>query len=70
MEDKLTLFYMKRTGAVIAFCTGVQDMSFYGEYQEDYASIMDFIIVEFDQFIIDNRHYYKVENGELIFTRN
>lgn len=69
MADKLTLFYMKRTGDVKAFCTGEQSMKFYGEYAEDYGLIMDYIVVDFDQFIIDNREYYKVINGELVFTK-
>lgn len=69
MPEKMTLYYMKRTGKVKGYCTGEQTMAFYGEDEEDYSEIMSFIQVPYDPFIIENREYYKVENGELIFTK-
>lgn len=69
MPNKLTLFYMKRTGKIKAFCTGEQSMNFYGDEKEDYEGIIDFIVVPYDPFIITNRDYYLVKDNKLIFTR-
>lgn len=69
MPEKMTLYYMKRTGKVKGYCTGEQTMAFYGDDEEDYSEIMNFIHVPYDSFIIENREYYKVENGELIFMK-
>lgn len=69
MPEKMTLYYMKRTGKVKGYCTGEQTMAFYGEDEEDYKEIMNFIQVPYDPFIIENRDYYKVENGKVIFTK-
>lgn len=69
MPDKLTLFYMKRTGEIKAFCTGEQNMNFYGDEKEDYEEIIDFIVIPYDPFIITNRDYYLVKDNKLIFTR-
>ena len=68
-NEFLTLFYMKRNGKIMGFCTGKQDLNFYGDLKEDYELIMDFIIVHNDNFIIDNRDHFKVIDGELIFTK-
>lgn len=69
MPEKMTLFYMKRTGRVKGYCTGEQTMAFYGEDEEDYSEIMDYIQVDYDQFVIANRDYYKVVNGGLVFMK-
>lgn len=69
MPEKMTLYYMKRTGKVKGYCTGEQTMAFYGDDEEDYSEIMDFIHIKYDPFIIENREYYRVEKGELIFIK-
>ena len=69
-EEKMTLFYLKRTGAIKGFCTGVQSMDFYGDEKQDYELIMDCIVIPYNEFLIDNRQYFKVINGELVFTQD
>ena len=34
-KNKMTLFYSKRTGEIQTFCTGIQDMNFFGDNKED-----------------------------------
>lgn len=70
MGEKLTLFYFKRTGKVKCFCTGEQSMEYFADDKEDMELIMDFIIVEYDEFIVKNYNYYKVLNGKLIFDKS
>ncbi|WP_332856810.1 hypothetical protein [Clostridium paraputrificum] len=67
--EKLTLFYLKRTGKVKGFCTGEQSMDYFADEKEDMELIMDFIIVDYDEFIIKNYNYYKVIERELIFDK-
>jgi len=63
MEDKMTLFYSKSTGQIKSFCTGIQDMSYFGIDEEDYSIIWDFIIVKLDNFLVNNYQNFVVEEG-------
>ncbi len=69
MIEKITLFYLKRTGKVKCFCTGEQSMEYFADEKEDMALIMDFIIIDYDEFVIKNYDYYKVIEGNLIFDK-
>ncbi|MFR4997511.1 MAG: hypothetical protein ACLUDK_09875 [Clostridium paraputrificum] len=69
MIEKITLFYLKRTGKVKCFCTGEQSMEYFADEKEDMELIMDFIIIDYDEFIIKNYDYYKVIEGNLIFDK-
>ena len=69
MIEKITLFYLKRTGKVKCFCTGEQSMEYFADEKEDIALIMDFIIIDYDEFVIKNYDYYKVIEGNLIFDK-
>ena len=44
MEEKLTVFYLKRTGKVRCFCTGEQSMDYFADEKEDMELIVDFIL--------------------------
>ncbi|MDU6047118.1 hypothetical protein [Clostridium sp.] len=69
MIEKITLFYLKRTGKVKCFCTGEQSMEYFADEKEDMALIMDFIVIDYDEFVIKNYDYYKVIEGNLIFDK-
>ena len=69
MEEKLTVFYLKRTGKVRCFCTGEQSMDYFADEKEDMELIVEFIIVDYDEFIVKNYNYYKVVEGKLIFDK-
>ena len=48
MFDKLTLFYNRRTGDIKEYCTGEQDMSWFGDEKQDYEIIFDYLIIDYD----------------------
>ncbi len=62
-EKSMTLYYSKRTGEITAFSTGIQDMSFFGDNKEDYEIIWDFIVLEKDNYVLENRDKFKVIDG-------
>lgn len=66
--EKLTIFYNKRTGTIKEICGGEQDMDWFGEEKQDYELILDYIIVDFDQFILANFHRFYVIDKELKMT--
>ena len=46
----MTVFYSKSTGIITNCCTGVQDMSFYGNLQADYEQIFELIVFNRNDF--------------------
>ncbi|WP_326514148.1 hypothetical protein [Clostridium intestinale] len=64
-EKSMTLYYSKRTGEITAFSTGIQDMSFFGDNKEDYEIIWDFIVLEKDTYVLENRDKFKVIDGSV-----
>ena len=63
--DKLTLFYNKRTGTIKELCTGEQDMSRFGDEQEDYEHIFGYIVIDYDAYVMNNSHQFEIIEGEL-----
>ena len=68
-ESKMTIFYSKRTGEILTFCTGVQDMSLFSKNADDYSIIWDYVVVNYDNFVIKNIYSFVVnkETKELSF---
>lgn len=63
MDDKLTIFYNKRTGTIKELCGGEQDMNWFGEEAQDYELIFDYIVVDYDHFILENYMNMVVVDG-------
>ena len=61
----MTVFYNKRTGSIKALVSGEQNMSMYGNEQEDYEQIYDFIVVPMDEYVFNNHNSFEVTNGAL-----
>lgn len=70
MDDKLTIFYNKRTGAIKELCGGEQDMNWFGEEAKDYELIFDYLIVDYDPYILENYMNMKVINDEVKIIQN
>ena len=70
VSDKMTIYYRKKTGEIKEFMSGECDMSVFGVEQEDYELIWDFIVVEIDDYVRNNRQLFSVdlETKELIYT--
>jgi len=70
MEDHMTVFFNKRTGSIKALVGGEQDMSFYGDEQQDYELIYDFLVVPHDPYVFANYHRFHITDGELKITKS
>ena len=44
IDKEITLFYSLATGKIKLYCTGVQNMDYFGEDKNDYNSIYKFKI--------------------------
>lgn len=65
MYEDLTIFYNKRTGDIKEMCTGAQDMSWFGDEEEDYEKIFGFVVVEYDGYVMENPDQFKIKNNEI-----
>lgn len=66
MEKSMTLFYMKRTGDIVNKATGIQDMKFYSDFEEDYKLIIEFIVLPKDEYVLDNIERFKIIDKKII----
>ena len=62
-KNKITLFYSKRTGEIQTFCTGVQDMNFFGENKIDYEIIWDFVVIDYNDKILNNKDMFIIDTN-------
>lgn len=60
-KDKMTLFYSKKSGEIQTFCTGVQDMNFFGENKDDYTVIWDFLVVDYNDKVLNNLSMFLID---------
>ncbi len=69
---KMTILYKLRTKEIDAICSGEQDLKFYNDLDnEDAALIYGYIIIDYDQYVLRNKRYFKLaedENNNLIIT--
>lgn len=68
--EVMTIYYRKKTGEIKMMMSDTCDMSVFGEEQEDYAQIWDFIHIEMDEMVRSNRSQFHVDvdTKELIYT--
>ena len=71
-EKKMTIFYMKSDGSIVNFSTGIQNMNFYGEHKEDYSLIYDYLVTDFDDYVMNNLKdfYVNTEENKLKLKQN
>lgn len=60
-KDKMTLFYSKKSGEIQTFCTGVQDMNFFGENKDDYTVIWDFLVIGYNDKVLNNLSMFVID---------
>ena len=68
MEEnkKMTVFYYKEDGSIYSIISEVTDFNAFGRKSEIYKIIMEFIIVDYDLYVIMNPSMFKVnEDKEL-----
>ena len=71
-KNRMTIFYMKSDGSIVNFSTGIQNMDFYGKHKEDYSKIYDFLVVDFDDYVMNNLKdfYVNTEENKLKLKQN
>ncbi|EOU1651310.1 hypothetical protein OQL15_001221 [Clostridium perfringens] len=62
-EKSVTLFYSLKTGDIKLYAGGIQNMDFFGKDKDDYN--YGYIVVEKDDFLLNNLENFKVIDGEL-----
>lgn len=70
MEEKLTIFYNRRTGSIKEMCGGIQSMDWFGDEKQDYEQIFDFLIADYDEYILQNSHQFEVVDGKVKLKEN
>lgn len=71
-EYSMTVYFYKRTGVIAEFQTGINNMKTFGEHQQEYEQIMDFVVLEKDDFFLTHSRDFKIdtETKELIYLVN
>lgn len=69
-ENNMTLFYSKQTGEIKCYCTGIQDMNYFGANKVDFEIIYDFIVVEKDEYVLSNLDLFKIMDNKVIIKEN
>lgn len=66
MNKVMTIFYSKQDGRIVASATGKQDIEFFGKEANDFSIIYDYVVVEKDEYILDNADKFKIEEGQIV----
>lgn len=62
MNDNMTIVYSKTTGEIKGLYTGIQEITtLYGAEGEDYAIIWDRLVVEKDDYVLNNIKQFKID---------
>lgn len=59
----LTLFFSKKTGKICSYCASEtpQDMSYFGDNEDDFSIIWDYLVIEHDPFVMKNIDFFKID---------
>lgn len=60
-EASMTIYYHKSNGDIHSYCTGISDMTMFGIHAEDYAMILDYIVVEKDVMLLEFLYKFYVD---------
>ena len=64
-DEKMTIFYSKRTGEIKAYTTGITDFGYFGEDAEDMKVIYSCKVVDLDNYVLENIAHFKVEGDRI-----
>lgn len=65
MNKKMTVFYRKSTGDLTDIVTDEQTMDFYGTLKADYELIFNYIVVDYDEYVMRNPSLFSVIDGTI-----
>ena len=63
--EQMTIFYNKRTGSIKELCSGIQTMDWFGAEKEDYEQIFVCLVVDLDQYVLNNFTQFEIIEGVL-----
>ena len=63
--EQVTIFYNKRTGGIKELCSGIQTLDWFGAEKEDYEQIFSCLVVELDEYVLNNFTQFEVVEGAL-----
>ena len=63
--EQMTIFYNRRTGSIKELCSGTQTMDWFGAEKEDYEQILDCLVVESDEYVLNNFTQFEVVDEAL-----
>ena len=68
--ETMTIYYRKKTGEIKMMMSDTCDMSVFGDEQEDYEQIWDYINIPIDEVVRNNRSQFVVDldTKELVYT--
>jgi hypothetical protein len=67
MQNKMTVYYRLENGAIKQIIGGIQDMSVFGDEQNDFIKIWGYIVLDMDAYVINNSQnfVYDLESNQL-----
>jgi len=65
IPESMTLYFMKSSGEITAFCTGAQDMSYFNTLEADYSIIMSYVVIPYDDYVLENQTSFRINPATL-----
>lgn len=65
LNKKMTVFFRKSNGDLTDIIQDEQNMSVYGDLQADYEMIYDFVVVDYDEYVMINKNLFCIVDGKL-----
>lgn len=59
-NSSMTIFYSKNTGKLQTTCSGIADMSLFGDDEDDYNTIWNLIVLPKDNYVLSNTNNFQI----------
>jgi hypothetical protein len=69
-QNKMTIFYRKSTGDLTDISPGEQNFEFYGRLAGDYKLIYNFIVVDYDEYVMLNAEKFNIIDDQIKIKQN
>ena len=66
-ENNMTIYYWKKSGEIHSYSTGVQDLNIFGKHADEYALILDYVVLPIDRNVLMylNQFYIDLETKQI-----
>lgn len=71
-QNSMTIYYWKKDGGIHSYCTGISDMSTFGNYSDEYSLILDYVVLPLDNTVLTylNQFYIDLETKRVKLKQN